>query len=58
MITFYSNLKRDIRSQTLGPHSYTKFQKADVPPQEDKENISVIKKYAGQHGSVKRIHTI
>lgn len=58
MITFYSNLKRDIRSQTLGPHSYTKFQKADMPPQEDKENISVIKKYAGQHGSVKRIPTI
>lgn len=56
MITYYSDLKKDVKSETLGPHSYTK---ADTIPVELKErNIAVIKKYAGPNGSIKRSPTI
>ncbi len=56
MITYYSDIKKNIKSQTLGPHSYTKFK--DIAPEKETRSITVIKKYAGQHGSVKRINTV
>jgi hypothetical protein len=46
MVTFYSNDKQDIKSETLGPHSYTKFDR--LP--EDKFK-SIIQKYAGPNGT-------
>ena len=50
MITFYSDLKSDIKSESITGHSYTKFER--VLPEEIAQNISIIKKYAGPNGSV------
>lgn len=50
MVTFYSDQKQNIKSQVLGSHSYTKFDKK--PPQELDFNLAVIKNYAGPNGSV------
>lgn len=58
MVTYYTNLSKDIKSQTMGPHSWTKFNSAKEGPENEARNLSVIKEYAGQHGSVKRINTI
>jgi hypothetical protein len=49
MTTFYSDLKQNIKSQTLGSHSYTKFDK--TPPEKLEHNLAVIKNYAGPNGS-------
>lgn len=50
MVTYYTDCKRDIKSETLGTHSYTK--ETSVSPEEDSLNIAIIKKYAGPNGSV------
>lgn len=50
MVTFYSDLKRNIRSETITTHSYTKF--SNTAPELEPSNLSVIKKYAGPGGSV------
>lgn len=49
MVTYYSNPKRDIKSESITTHSYTKFDK--VAPETEPHNLAVIKKYAGPHGS-------
>lgn len=50
MVTYYTDCKRDIKSETLGPHSYTK--NTILKPEELPESIKIIKKYAGPFGSV------
>lgn len=56
MVTDYSDQKRNIRSQTLGPHSYTKFDKesAELLP----HNRDILMKYAGPRGTLYRTITI
>lgn len=51
MITFYANPKEDIKSETLGSHSYTKFDRSDDLPEQDPFNASIIRRYAGPRGS-------
>lgn len=56
MITFETDPGNNIKSQTLGPHSYTK---SDTnAPQFKKENQVIIGKYAGSNGSGVLIPTI
>lgn len=52
MITFYSDETRDLRSETLGTHSYTRF--SNTPPERTNDAMAVIERYAGPHGSVRR----
>jgi len=56
MVTYYVSLKKDIKSETLGPHSYTRF--SNIPPEQLSVNEAIIKKYAGPHGSIKRTITV
>jgi hypothetical protein len=49
MVTHYSDQKKDIKSESITTHSYTKFDR--VAPETEPHNLSVIKKYAGPHGS-------
>lgn len=56
MTTYYSDDKSNIKSETLGPHRYEKF--GNKPPEEEKYNISIIRKYAGGNGSALRQLTI
>lgn len=56
MVTYESDCKKDIKSESLGTHSYTKFDRKD--PQFFDSNIAVIKKYAGPNGSVGQIPTL
>ena len=50
MVSYYTDEKSDIKSETLATHSYTKF--AQRIPEELPANISIITKYAGPNGSV------
>lgn len=50
MVTYYSNPKQDVKSESILTHSYTKFDR--VEPQLESHNMAVIKKYAGPFGSV------
>ena len=56
MITSYSDCSDNIKSESLGPHSYTKFD--NVKPESKSENLSIIKKYSGPNGSVNRTITL
>lgn len=56
MVTYYSNPKLGVKSETLGPHSYTLAQ--DAAPETVDSNLAVIKQYAGPFGSVKRTITL
>lgn len=50
MIGYYTDCKKDIKSETLGSHSYSKFNQV-IPEQQD-VSIAIIKKYAGPNGTV------
>ena len=50
MITYYSDSKSNIKSESIDTHSYTKFDK--TAPELEPHNLAVIKKYAGPYGSV------
>lgn len=50
MARWYSDVKKDIRSQSIDSHSYTKFDRS--APESEPYNLSVIKRYAGPNGSV------
>lgn len=52
MGAYYADCKKDLKSETLGSHSYTKFDKG--APELWIQNISIIKKYAGPNGTVNR----
>ena len=56
MVTFYSDLKKDIKSQTLGTHRYDKFD--NTPPERTKSNTAILMKYAGPNGSFRVNPTI
>jgi hypothetical protein len=49
MVTYYANQKRKMKSETVGSHTYSQ---ALTVPQDDPENLAVIKRYAGPFGSV------
>lgn len=56
MTEYYSSANRDLKSETLGSHSYTK---ADTTPPELRDrNLKIIQKYAGPNGSLRRNPTI
>lgn len=50
MISYYSDCKKDVKSESIGGHSYTL--KDTVAPELDPENIKVIQRYAGPYGAV------
>lgn len=52
MVTYYANCKKDVKQESVGSHSYTKFDKATVEPELQRNNLAVIKRYAGPYGSV------
>lgn len=56
MVTFYSDPKNGIKSETLGPHSYTKFD--GTPVESISSNLTIIRKYAGPNGSVYQTITV
>ena len=56
MITYYSDLKNNIKNESINSHSYTKFD--NKTPQELTENLNIIKRYAGPYGSVNSEPTI
>lgn len=53
MVTYYVDCKKDVKQESIGSHSYTKFDRDK--PQNELENISVLKKYAGPHGSLTKV---
>lgn len=53
MVTYYSDEKKDLRSETLATHSYTKFDKNE--PQYFEQNLAILRKYAGPNGSLIRV---
>lgn len=56
MIGYFMDCKSNIKSETIGPHSYTKF---DNTPAEDMPiNLKVLQSYAGPYGLVSRMPTI
>lgn len=56
MVGYYSDDTSNIKSQTLGPHSYTKFDK--VAPETESHAVSILRKYAGPNGSLARTITV
>ncbi len=50
MVTYYVDCKQDVRSETIGAHSYTKFD--NTAPELLPNNISVLERYAGAYGTV------
>lgn len=52
MITYYSDMNRDLKSQTLGTHRWDKG--IMTPPEERKSNLKIIQKYAGGNGTLRR----
>lgn len=53
MVTYYADDKKDIKSETLGTHSYSKGNV--VIPEVDAENIAVLKRFSGPRGSLYRM---
>lgn len=49
MITYQVDCKKDIKSESVTGHSYTKFDR--VLPEAMPENLAVIKRYAGPYGT-------
>lgn len=56
MVTYEIDKKKDIQSETIGPHTYRKFDRKI--PQESDENIAILKKYAGPNGTLTRTITV
>lgn len=56
MVTYYTDCKKNIKSETLGTHSYTK--ETVDKPEELPESLAIIKKYAGPNGSVTPVVTV
>lgn len=57
MVTYYADFKRDVKSETLGSHSYTKFGGQSLKPEEDVANRRIIARYAGPRGQAVRNNT-
>lgn len=56
MVTYEINCKKDIKRETLGSHSYEKFDR--TKPQEIPDNLKVLQKYAGPNGTANITITI
>jgi hypothetical protein len=56
MVTYYADCKSDVKSESIGSHSYTKFD--NVAPELEASNLAVLKKYAGPHGSLTKVYTV
>lgn len=56
MVTYYVDCKTNIKSETIGSHSYTKFDK--VAPETIDSNLAILKKYAGPNGSLTKVYTV
>lgn len=50
MITYYSDAKRKIKSESITTHSYTKAD--NTAPEDEKHNVATLRKYAGPYGSI------
>lgn len=55
MITYNVDCKKDVKSETITTHAYTKFDR--VLPEMMPQNFAVIQRYAGPYGSVTRMLT-
>jgi hypothetical protein len=53
MITYYLDCKKDVKSELVLGHSYTKYDK--VLPQDLDYNLAVLRKYAGPFGSLTKV---
>lgn len=53
MVTYYADNKKDYKSQSLGPHSWTRFD--NTPVQLISTNLDIIKRYAGPNGTAGRM---
>jgi len=53
MITHELDCKKNIKSESIGGHSYTKAE--TTSPFEDNTNLSILKKYAGPNGSLSKM---
>lgn len=53
MVTFYSNAKNNIKSETTGSHNYSKF--AYTPPETLPANAQVLQELAGPYGVVGKV---
>lgn len=53
MVTFSSDLEKNIKSESILTHSYTKFDK--TAPETEASNHAVLARYAGPHGTLSRI---
>lgn len=49
MVTYYTDCKKDVKSENIQGHSYTKFDR--ILPENLAQNYAVIQRYAGPHGS-------
>ncbi len=56
MVTYYADPKFDIKSETLGSHSYTRFD--DPSPETDEVSVAILRKYVGPNGSLYRTVTL
>jgi hypothetical protein len=50
--------KRHLKSESIGPHSYTLYDTANIRPESIPENMSIIKKYAGANGLIYKMPTV
>lgn len=50
MVTYYADCQSNIKSETIGAHSYTKFD--DIAPETIPSNLAVLQRYAGPYGSI------
>jgi hypothetical protein len=57
MVSFYSNKKRYVISETLGPHSYRQSNAGNTPPEMLSHNLKIIKYYAGPNGTATQMPT-
>jgi len=56
MVTYYSDTMKDVKSQTLGTHSYTLRDKR--LPESEEINVKILQKYAGPLGTLTRTVTV
>lgn len=55
MISYYSDPKKEIKSETLGSHSYTRA--TPQLPESLSQNMAILRRYAGPRGSIMRNNT-
>ena len=55
-IAYFINGKDNVKSETIGPHSYTKFDKIAV--WDEAYNKAILRAYAGGNGSIGRVPTL